>query len=109
MSQPILSFVPTSPFVPYCYPTDSPGPINHQANNFVTLYQAQVPSPVHQPVAPLPYFEMLPAANNFQATMFPQAFHTMTPQDPSWNMDTGASSHLADNTGLPDSKDSSPL
>nr|GEU82181.1 hypothetical protein [Tanacetum cinerariifolium] len=36
-------------------------------------------------------------------------FHTMTPQDPSWNMDTGASSHLADNIGLPDPKDSSPL
>ncbi|GKC16109.1 hypothetical protein Tco_1012891, partial [Tanacetum coccineum] len=25
------------------------------------------------------------------------AFHTMTPRDPSWNMDTGASSHLEDN------------
>nr|GEX26535.1 ribonuclease H-like domain-containing protein [Tanacetum cinerariifolium] len=24
----------------------------------------------------------------------------MTPQDPAWNMDTGASSHLADNTGI---------
>ncbi|GKC52659.1 ribonuclease H-like domain-containing protein [Tanacetum coccineum] len=32
------------------------------------------------------------------ATMLPQAFHTMT-RDPSWNMNTGASSHLADNTG----------
>ncbi|GJU98562.1 ribonuclease H-like domain-containing protein [Tanacetum coccineum] len=98
MSQPIQSFVPTSPFVPYCYPTTSPCPISHQANNFVPLYQTQVPGPVHQPVAPLPYFETLLAANNFQATMLPQAFHTMTPQDPSWNMDTGASSHLADNT-----------
>ncbi|GKB82307.1 ribonuclease H-like domain-containing protein [Tanacetum coccineum] len=34
-----------------------------------------------------------------QATILPQAFQTMTAQDPSWNMDTGASSHLADNTG----------
>ncbi|GJW11707.1 ribonuclease H-like domain-containing protein [Tanacetum coccineum] len=33
-----------------------------------------------------------------QATILPQAFQTMTAQDPSWNMDTGASSHLADNT-----------
>ncbi|GKD09869.1 ribonuclease H-like domain-containing protein [Tanacetum coccineum] len=30
--------------------------------------------------------------------MLPQAFQTITPQDPSWNMDTRASSHLADNT-----------
>ncbi|GKF62681.1 hypothetical protein Tco_0182735, partial [Tanacetum coccineum] len=36
--------------------------------------------------------------NAFQATMLPQAFQTMAAQDPSWNMDTGASSHLADNT-----------
>ncbi|GKC22929.1 ribonuclease H-like domain-containing protein [Tanacetum coccineum] len=28
----------------------------------------------------------------------PHAFHTMTLQNPNWNMDTGASSHLADNT-----------
>ncbi|GJS49008.1 ribonuclease H-like domain-containing protein [Tanacetum coccineum] len=32
-----------------------------------------------------------------QATTLPQAFQTITSQDPSWNMDTGASSHLADN------------
>ncbi|GJZ36808.1 hypothetical protein Tco_0582999 [Tanacetum coccineum] len=41
----------------------------------------------------------MPNAFQSQATMLPQAFSTMTPQDPSWNMDTGASSHLADNTG----------
>nr|GEX69091.1 ribonuclease H-like domain-containing protein [Tanacetum cinerariifolium] len=29
-----------------------------------------------------------------------QACQTITPQDPSWNMNTGASSHLADNTGI---------
>ncbi|GJY78729.1 ribonuclease H-like domain-containing protein [Tanacetum coccineum] len=39
-------------------------------------------------------------AHASQATTFPQALHTMTPQDPSWNMDTGASSHLTDNTGM---------
>ncbi|GKD86283.1 ribonuclease H-like domain-containing protein [Tanacetum coccineum] len=33
-----------------------------------------------------------------QATILPQAFHTMTPRDPNGNMNTGASSHLADNT-----------
>ncbi|GKD74092.1 ribonuclease H-like domain-containing protein, partial [Tanacetum coccineum] len=31
------------------------------------------------------------------ATILLQAFHTMTPRDPSWNMNTGASSHLPDN------------
>ncbi|GKB45443.1 ribonuclease H-like domain-containing protein [Tanacetum coccineum] len=38
--------------------------------------------------------------NDFQsqATMFPQAFEPTTLQDPAWNMYTGASSHLADNT-----------
>nr|GFA73175.1 ribonuclease H-like domain-containing protein [Tanacetum cinerariifolium] len=36
----------------------------------------------------------------FQATILPQAFQTMTSQDSSWNMDMGASSHLADNTGI---------
>ncbi|GJV38173.1 ribonuclease H-like domain-containing protein [Tanacetum coccineum] len=35
-----------------------------------------------------------------QGTMLSQAFQTMTTQDPSWNMDTGASSHLADNKGI---------
>ncbi|GKA44619.1 hypothetical protein Tco_0737343 [Tanacetum coccineum] len=35
-----------------------------------------------------------------QATILPQAFQTMTAQDPSWNMNTGASSHLTDNTGI---------
>ncbi|GKB42043.1 ribonuclease H-like domain-containing protein [Tanacetum coccineum] len=34
-----------------------------------------------------------------QATMLLQAFQTTTPHDSSWNMDSGASSHLADNTG----------
>ncbi|GJZ59724.1 ribonuclease H-like domain-containing protein [Tanacetum coccineum] len=32
--------------------------------------------------------------------MIPQAFQTMTLQDFTWNMDTGASSHLADNIGI---------
>nr|GEV03043.1 hypothetical protein [Tanacetum cinerariifolium] len=35
-----------------------------------------------------------------QATTLLQAFQTITPQDPSWNVDTGASSHLADNIGI---------
>ncbi|GJW80376.1 hypothetical protein Tco_0144351 [Tanacetum coccineum] len=42
---------------------------------------------------------MLPTYLSTQVNMFPHAFHTMTPQDPAWNMDIGASSHLADNIG----------
>ncbi|GJU81380.1 hypothetical protein Tco_1283745 [Tanacetum coccineum] len=34
------------------------------------------------------------------AHALPQAFHTMALQNPRWNRDTGASSHLADNTGI---------
>ncbi|GJU77811.1 ribonuclease H-like domain-containing protein [Tanacetum coccineum] len=34
------------------------------------------------------------------APALPYAFHTMTLQNPNWNMDTGASSHLANNTGI---------
>ncbi|GKA56348.1 ribonuclease H-like domain-containing protein [Tanacetum coccineum] len=41
-----------------------------------------------------------PSVFQSQATMLPQAFQTMTPQDHSWNMDTGASSYVADNTGI---------
>ncbi|GKB38667.1 ribonuclease H-like domain-containing protein [Tanacetum coccineum] len=45
-------------------------------------------------------YEYMTNAFQSQTTIFPQAFHTMTLQDPSWNMDTGASSHLADNIGI---------
>ncbi|GKE44784.1 hypothetical protein Tco_1472068 [Tanacetum coccineum] len=34
------------------------------------------------------------------APALPYAFHTMTLQNQNWNMDTGASSHLANNTGI---------
>nr|GEZ75666.1 hypothetical protein [Tanacetum cinerariifolium] len=43
-------------------------------------------------------YAYMPNALHSQATMLQQAFQTMTPQDPSWNMDTDASSHLANNT-----------
>ncbi|GJT68983.1 ribonuclease H-like domain-containing protein [Tanacetum coccineum] len=49
---------------------------------------------------PLPvYMAQVPTVTAQTATL-PQAFHTMTPQDPSWNMDTEASSHLTDNTSM---------
>ncbi|GKG01675.1 hypothetical protein Tco_0306380 [Tanacetum coccineum] len=37
---------------------------------------------------------LAPSANASQATSLPSAFSTMTVQDPTWNMDTGSSSHL---------------
>nr|GEV39324.1 ribonuclease H-like domain-containing protein [Tanacetum cinerariifolium] len=42
----------------------------------------------------------MPNAFQSQATMLPQVFQTSTPQDLSWNMDTGASSYLADIIGF---------
>ncbi|GKE17312.1 ribonuclease H-like domain-containing protein, partial [Tanacetum coccineum] len=40
------------------------------------------------------------STSGFDATMLPHAFQTMTLQQPNWNMDIGASSHLAENTGI---------
>ncbi|GJY80618.1 ribonuclease H-like domain-containing protein [Tanacetum coccineum] len=50
--------------------------------------------------SPMQYYgaRVIYPASVFYAPTFPQAFHTMTLQDPGWNMDTGASSHLAGNT-----------
>ncbi|GKC18434.1 hypothetical protein Tco_1020584, partial [Tanacetum coccineum] len=42
---------------------------------------------------------MSPAPVSYAPTP-PHAFHTMTLQNPNWNIDTGASSHLADNTSI---------
>jgi hypothetical protein len=65
-----------------------------------TVPQAQLAStPGSSFLVPGSYGYM-PNVFQSQANMLPKAFHTMTPQDPSWNMDTGASSHLADNTGI---------
>ncbi|GJW91542.1 ribonuclease H-like domain-containing protein [Tanacetum coccineum] len=52
-------------------------------------------SPIHYYGAPA----MSPALVSYAPTP-PHAFHTMTLQNPNWNMDTGASSHLADNTSI---------
>nr|GEV79197.1 ribonuclease H-like domain-containing protein [Tanacetum cinerariifolium] len=44
-------------------------------------------------------YAYMPNAFLSQAIILSHAFQTMTPQDPYWNIDMGASSHLADNTG----------
>ncbi|GJY70348.1 ribonuclease H-like domain-containing protein [Tanacetum coccineum] len=54
---------------------------------------AQQGSPIYVPGN---YAHMTNAFRS-QATMLPQTLHTMTAQDPSWNMNTGASSHLRNN------------
>ncbi|GKA28374.1 ribonuclease H-like domain-containing protein [Tanacetum coccineum] len=76
-----------STYVPVC-PFEISGPQAHLT--------AQQGSPFYVPRN----YAYMPNAFQSQATMLPQAFQTMTPQDPSWNMDTGASSHLTDNTGI---------
>ncbi|GJZ19553.1 ribonuclease H-like domain-containing protein [Tanacetum coccineum] len=58
---------------------------------FVSLSAKQLP--MHYYGAPA----MSPTPASY-APALPHAFHTMTLQNPNWNMDTGASSHLADNT-----------
>ncbi|GJV79738.1 ribonuclease H-like domain-containing protein [Tanacetum coccineum] len=98
-----FAMLQTSTFVPYYNAPANPGPIVHQAPTFVPIYQAQAStytSVVHQPVAAMPYVGMstVPYANIFQATMLSQAFQTMTIQDPTWHMNTGVSSYLAENT-----------
>ncbi|GKD27809.1 hypothetical protein Tco_1234023 [Tanacetum coccineum] len=60
---------------------------------FASLFAQQLP--MHYYRAPA----MSPALV-FYAPALPHAFHTMTLQNPNWNMDTGASSYLADNTGI---------
>ncbi|GJV99869.1 putative ribonuclease H-like domain-containing protein [Tanacetum coccineum] len=55
------------------------------------IYTAQ--SPMYYYGAPAMYLDLVP-----YAPAFPQAFHNMTLRDPGWNMDTGASSYLGDNT-----------
>ncbi|GKD93716.1 hypothetical protein Tco_1373553 [Tanacetum coccineum] len=57
--------------------------------------QVQLAGPM---VVPGPFAYIVPPNIPSPATMFPQAFQTMTLQDFTWNMDTGASSHLADNS-----------
>ncbi|GJU29949.1 ribonuclease H-like domain-containing protein [Tanacetum coccineum] len=78
--------------------TASPHPAQLQAH-----FAAQQPMFYTEPQPNLYYdvsrcYTYMPNAFQSQATMFPEVYQTMTSLDPSWNMDTGSSSHLADNT-----------
>ncbi|GJV37277.1 putative ribonuclease H-like domain-containing protein [Tanacetum coccineum] len=61
----------------------------------IQFVSSSAQSPIHYYGAPA----MSPAPVTYAPTP-PHAFHTMTLQNPNWNMDTGASSHLADNTSI---------
>ncbi|GJT37091.1 ribonuclease H-like domain-containing protein [Tanacetum coccineum] len=82
----MYSGVNTSVQLPYVYlPAHLPPAL------FASLLAQQLPTHYYGALA------MSPAPASY-APALPHAFHTMTLQNPKWNMDTGASSHLADNT-----------
>ncbi|GJV71510.1 ribonuclease H-like domain-containing protein [Tanacetum coccineum] len=80
-------------------------PTHHQAQQLSApqhIYQLASPQQFIYPQGSDSYipgnYAYMPNVFQSQTTMPPQEFQSMTPQDPSWSMDTGASSHLADNT-----------
>nr|GEW73991.1 ribonuclease H-like domain-containing protein [Tanacetum cinerariifolium] len=99
-----------------------PSPIAYYTNPSLTPYQGQPQvahyqqpaTPIHQQQQPTPQIVYqaqpqpvaqsqsgilgpTPAFYSSQATSLPSAFSTMSLQDPTWNMDTGATSHLNSN------------
>ncbi|GJZ23302.1 ribonuclease H-like domain-containing protein [Tanacetum coccineum] len=71
-------------------------------NNLVTPFSYGVVQQPAQPAFFLPLNSQgilgaAPALHPSQATSLPSAFSTMTLHDPTWNMDTGATSHLNSN------------
>nr|GEV65099.1 ribonuclease H-like domain-containing protein [Tanacetum cinerariifolium] len=90
--QPYYWSTSPSPVIPMVQlPAGPPQPI-------IQAHYAGVPAQ-NQMVQQLPY-EYAPVSYYGALTVFPHAFHTMTSQDLIWNMDMGASFHLADNTGI---------
>ncbi|GKE39001.1 hypothetical protein Tco_1462406 [Tanacetum coccineum] len=82
------------------------GPLQQaKFGGFIPMAQAVPPGPTTPTVAlqfthprgtVFPQYAMSPS-HLPQATMLPQAFQTLTLQQPNWNMDTGASSHISEN------------
>ncbi|GJY54749.1 ribonuclease H-like domain-containing protein [Tanacetum coccineum] len=70
---------------------------------YADIFTKGLPTALFSQFASLVLVQLTGHTNMFnsepQATILPQAFQTMTAQDPSWNIDTRASSHLADNIG----------
>ncbi|GKE88001.1 Toll/interleukin-1 receptor domain-containing protein, partial [Tanacetum coccineum] len=90
-------------------PTTTAPYSNTRSNTSTQLRSSQNKGPTSQTHVPQANMVSSLPSQPAQATMLPQAFQTMTLQEPKWNMDTRSSSHLADNTGLPDSSAPSPL
>ncbi|GKF14178.1 hypothetical protein Tco_0055640 [Tanacetum coccineum] len=80
--------MPTQQQMPYYY--HFPWPVSSMSAQHQMPYYYVGPSPT-----PIQFTTQVPASG-VQHTL--QTFHTMTFRNPSWNMDTRASSHLADNT-----------
>ncbi|GJU23831.1 ribonuclease H-like domain-containing protein [Tanacetum coccineum] len=73
-------------------------PAQQPPAQFSSLY-AFAPGPqAHQSLMHYYGAPIMHPAPVYYAPAFPHAFHAMALQNPNWNMDTGASSHLADNT-----------
>ncbi|GJX84214.1 hybrid signal transduction histidine kinase M [Tanacetum coccineum] len=74
----------------------------HQPHGYGTAQQQQQPVQQQHNLHSLPsnsqgILGAAPALHPSQATSLPSAFSTMTLHDPTWNMDTGATSHLNSN------------
>ena len=65
-----------------------------------SFFGAQFAQPGGNSFVPNQFAYSIPGVFSTQPTMLPQAFQTMTLPDPTWNMATSASSHLADNAGI---------
>ncbi|GJS29455.1 hypothetical protein Tco_0490075 [Tanacetum coccineum] len=74
----------------------------HQQHGYGTAQQQQQPVQQQHNLYSFPsnsqgILKAAPALHPSQATLLPSAFSTMTLHDPTWNMDTGATSHLNSN------------
>ncbi|GJY98613.1 ribonuclease H-like domain-containing protein [Tanacetum coccineum] len=74
----------------------------HQPHGYGTAQQQQQPVQQQHNLHSFPsnsqgILRTAPALHPSQATSLPSAFSTMTLHDPTWNMDTGATSHLNSN------------
>ncbi|GJR32356.1 ribonuclease H-like domain-containing protein [Tanacetum coccineum] len=74
----------------------------HQPHGYGTAQQQQQPVQQQHNLHSLPsnsqgILGAAPALHPSQATSLPSSFSTMTLHDPTWNMDTGATSHLNSN------------
>ncbi|GJU23832.1 ribonuclease H-like domain-containing protein [Tanacetum coccineum] len=75
-------------------------PAQQPPAQFSSLYAFALGPRAHQSLMHYYGAPIMHPAPVYYAPTFPHAFHTMALQNLNWNMDRGASSHLADNTGI---------